>query len=272
MGANDDSSPMVQRRRLRAELRRARQDAGETQEQVAAAMDWSLSKLSRIETGSTDISTSDLKALLYHYKIADPIRIEQLIALVNAKPMSRSAVPAKASIGVFGEHPQRSATQVKQAPVNAALKRQLLSNRHNCLEGHTKTECQCRESERRAVIESASQLPKSRTTTAPISRWDFDERQGIRATRDDDSLRRSIRWHWHLTAQRLVSFVGVSALILAFLDLVKLEGLHAQAAAHLTFACVISGSGGYILRELLTALIGKRRQRNRGIGDDSSSL
>src|SRR5215469_10257330 len=46
------TSPLVQRRRLRTELRRARSDAGLTQEQVARAMDWSLSKIIRIETGA----------------------------------------------------------------------------------------------------------------------------------------------------------------------------------------------------------------------------
>lgn len=59
MGADDDSSPVVQRRRLRAELRKARQEAGQTQEQVAAAMDWSLSKVIRIETGTVSISAND---------------------------------------------------------------------------------------------------------------------------------------------------------------------------------------------------------------------
>ena len=56
MEVSDSPSPTVQRRRLRAELRRARRDAGLTQEQVAAAMDWSLSKLIRIENGTRDIS------------------------------------------------------------------------------------------------------------------------------------------------------------------------------------------------------------------------
>jgi transcriptional regulator with XRE-family HTH domain len=41
--------PTVGRRRLRSALRRAREATGLTQEQVAEAMDWSLSKLIRIE-------------------------------------------------------------------------------------------------------------------------------------------------------------------------------------------------------------------------------
>lgn len=84
MGKSDGPSPVVQRRRLRGELRRIRQETGETQEQVAAAMDWSLSKLIRIENGSVGISTNDLKVLLGHYGIDDGDRIEELIALARA--------------------------------------------------------------------------------------------------------------------------------------------------------------------------------------------
>lgn len=62
----------VQRRRLRIELRMARLDARQTQGDVAEAMDWSLSKVIRIETGAVGTSTNDLKALLRFYKVRDP--------------------------------------------------------------------------------------------------------------------------------------------------------------------------------------------------------
>jgi transcriptional regulator with XRE-family HTH domain len=81
MEASETTSPVVQRRRLRAELRRARLDIGLTQEQVAAAMEWSLSKLIRIENGTVGISLNDLKAILAHYKITDEERVAELIAL-----------------------------------------------------------------------------------------------------------------------------------------------------------------------------------------------
>jgi transcriptional regulator with XRE-family HTH domain len=84
MEVSDSPSPTVQRRRLRAELRRARLEAGLTQEQVATAMDWSLSKLIRIENGTTaGISTNDLKAILIHYKITDGARTAELLALAK---------------------------------------------------------------------------------------------------------------------------------------------------------------------------------------------
>jgi transcriptional regulator with XRE-family HTH domain len=84
MKESDGPSPVVQRRRLRAELRRIRLEAAVTQEQVASAMDWSLSKLIRIENGSVNISTNDLKVLLSHYGIVDGRRVEELVALAKA--------------------------------------------------------------------------------------------------------------------------------------------------------------------------------------------
>ena len=55
-----------------------------TQEQVASAMDWSLSKVIRIEAGSVGISTNDLKALLRLYKISDDEQATELLALARA--------------------------------------------------------------------------------------------------------------------------------------------------------------------------------------------
>ncbi|MEN3361823.1 MAG: hypothetical protein V7637_5805 [Mycobacteriales bacterium] len=76
--------PTIYRRRLRSELRKAREAAGYAQRDVAAAMDWSLSKLLRIETGAVSITTNDLKALLAHYHITDPPRVLTLLDLARA--------------------------------------------------------------------------------------------------------------------------------------------------------------------------------------------
>lgn len=81
--ANGDS-PLVQRRRLRTELKRARQASGRTQEQVAAEMDWSLSKLLRIEAASGGIKANELKGLLSLYGVTDPERVNSLLALARA--------------------------------------------------------------------------------------------------------------------------------------------------------------------------------------------
>jgi transcriptional regulator with XRE-family HTH domain len=84
MDETENLSPAVTRRRLRTELRRARLDAGQTQEQTAHAMDWSLSKLIRIEKGTNNISTNDLKALAQYYKIADEKQVAGWLALARA--------------------------------------------------------------------------------------------------------------------------------------------------------------------------------------------
>lgn len=80
----DGGSALVYRRRLRAELRGARQATGLTQEQVANEMDWSLSKLIRIEAASSGISANDLKALLNLYQVTDPKQVNTLLALARA--------------------------------------------------------------------------------------------------------------------------------------------------------------------------------------------
>ena len=79
----DGGRPLVQRRRLRAELKKARQTSGLTQDQVAGEMDWSMSKIIRIESGSSGISANDLKALLQLYGVKDPGQVDSLVALAR---------------------------------------------------------------------------------------------------------------------------------------------------------------------------------------------
>jgi len=73
----------ARRQRLRTELRNARREAGLTQRQVASAMDWSTSKMLRIEAGAVGISTVDLRALLAHYDVKDKRTTEELVNLVR---------------------------------------------------------------------------------------------------------------------------------------------------------------------------------------------
>ncbi|MEU4686583.1 helix-turn-helix domain-containing protein [Streptomyces xinghaiensis] len=76
-------SAAVQRLRLRTELRRARARAGLTQRQVADTMEWSPSKLIRIEAGEVAITVNDLKALLAEYTITDRRKTEELLQLAR---------------------------------------------------------------------------------------------------------------------------------------------------------------------------------------------
>src|SRR5262249_1016826 len=84
VGMAQPETPITQQRRLRVELKRARERSGMTQREVAAALDWSPSKVIRIETGAVIISTSDLMALLPHYGINDRKRIDQLVEVARA--------------------------------------------------------------------------------------------------------------------------------------------------------------------------------------------
>lgn len=84
MDETENLSPAVTRRRLRTELRRTRLEAELTQEQTARAMDWSLSKLIRIENGTNNISTNDLKALAQYYKVIDEKQVANWLALAKA--------------------------------------------------------------------------------------------------------------------------------------------------------------------------------------------
>lgn len=63
--------PAAARRRLLKELKRLRFQADLTQRDVAVALDWSASKVIRVETGTVALSTTDLRALLGLYNIDD---------------------------------------------------------------------------------------------------------------------------------------------------------------------------------------------------------
>ncbi|MFG1605518.1 helix-turn-helix domain-containing protein [Actinoplanes sp. NPDC049265] len=72
-------SPTVARRRVRLALREAREAANLTQLEVAEEMEWSLSKVIRIENGDVSISPNDLRPLLSYLKIKDRTQISALI-------------------------------------------------------------------------------------------------------------------------------------------------------------------------------------------------
>ncbi|MFC7529501.1 helix-turn-helix domain-containing protein [Actinoplanes sp. GCM10030250] len=65
---------------MRLALREARERADFTQLQVAEAMEWSLSKVIRIENGDVSISPNDLRPLLAHLGIRDRTVIASMLA------------------------------------------------------------------------------------------------------------------------------------------------------------------------------------------------
>ena len=81
-GVPEPTSPTVRRRRLAAELRRLRERAGLTGDEVAEHVGWSASKVSRIETAQTAPRDSDIRKLLALYGIGGR-DAEELLALAR---------------------------------------------------------------------------------------------------------------------------------------------------------------------------------------------
>ncbi|HEY7174844.1 MAG TPA: Scr1 family TA system antitoxin-like transcriptional regulator, partial [Micromonosporaceae bacterium] len=87
-------SPAVARRRVRLALRAFRTSKKLTQSQVAKAMDWSLSKVIRIEKGEVNVSPSDLKVLLEHLEVTDQATVEELLEDVRLSRTERWTISA----------------------------------------------------------------------------------------------------------------------------------------------------------------------------------
>ncbi|MEU4168998.1 helix-turn-helix transcriptional regulator [Streptomyces sp. NPDC026665] len=76
-------NPMFLRQRLRDRLKKAREAAGLTQQQVADTFGWSPSKVIRIENGKIGVSVTDAMALASRYEI-DNDEQQELVELARA--------------------------------------------------------------------------------------------------------------------------------------------------------------------------------------------
>lgn len=79
----EEVSPTVARRRLRLALREARESAQKTQSEVAEQMEWSSSKVIRIENGDVTIAPNDLRPLLSFLGIKDKAVVTELTAIAK---------------------------------------------------------------------------------------------------------------------------------------------------------------------------------------------
>lgn len=79
---SQSASPTVRRRRLAAELRRLRERAGLTGDQVAHRVGWSASKLSRLENAHTAPGAAELRQLLALYDVEGRYA-DELLALAH---------------------------------------------------------------------------------------------------------------------------------------------------------------------------------------------
>lgn len=76
-----DQGPIVQSALLRSDLIRLRKEKGFTQEMVARDLEWSPSKLIRVEGGRSSITKTDLDALLTHYGVTAESQRDRLQTL-----------------------------------------------------------------------------------------------------------------------------------------------------------------------------------------------
>jgi transcriptional regulator with XRE-family HTH domain len=78
-----DEGPALRRRRLGAELKRCREAAGLTQENVSRHFEWHAAKVTRIETARVAVHPRDVRDLLTLYGVHDEAYREALIALAR---------------------------------------------------------------------------------------------------------------------------------------------------------------------------------------------
>lgn len=114
MSTPDTKDPAVARRRLAKEVRTLRQTA--TQRDVAEAMDWSTSKLLRIENAQTGITANDLRALLGHYGVTEPARVDFLVGLAQLSRRPPANAYRDVLVGEFATYLryESSASMIRQ--------------------------------------------------------------------------------------------------------------------------------------------------------------
>jgi transcriptional regulator with XRE-family HTH domain len=81
----EHGSLKIGRRRLAAELRRLRELASLTGDEVAGRLGWSGSKISRIELNRTEVKAGDLTRLLDLYGVHDRAHRDELLTLARAR-------------------------------------------------------------------------------------------------------------------------------------------------------------------------------------------
>jgi transcriptional regulator with XRE-family HTH domain len=94
----DSGGPTIRRRRLAAELRRLRERSGLTGVQAAERLGWSVSKISRFETGHSRVKQEELQLLLGLYQVSDARRSELIIL---ARDSVKTAWVDEAAIASF---------------------------------------------------------------------------------------------------------------------------------------------------------------------------
>jgi transcriptional regulator with XRE-family HTH domain len=89
----EGEDPFVARKYLSDSLRPAREARALTQEEVARRLDWSHSKVVRIENGTVGLSLTDLRALLQLFNVTDVetvVRLEDAARIAKRRPWRKN--------------------------------------------------------------------------------------------------------------------------------------------------------------------------------------
>lgn len=78
-----DEGPTLRRRRLAAELKKCREDAGFTQESVSRHFEWHSAKVTRIENARVPVTPRDVSDLLALYRVANNEYRDALLTLAR---------------------------------------------------------------------------------------------------------------------------------------------------------------------------------------------
>ncbi|NYD38980.1 Scr1 family TA system antitoxin-like transcriptional regulator [Actinomycetospora corticicola] len=93
----DEPTPTTQRRQLGARLRELRRAAGKTAKQVADDLGFSLSKVSRIESGDRAVQSDDISSLIHYFGVggsaADDMRALARLARRRRTPTPQAFAP-----------------------------------------------------------------------------------------------------------------------------------------------------------------------------------
>jgi transcriptional regulator with XRE-family HTH domain len=81
--AGSSMDPGTQRHKIGVKLRKLRKTRNLTQREVADRLEYSLTKIIRIEKGSVGVSVTDMRALLELYEVTEPKAIEEMTKLAR---------------------------------------------------------------------------------------------------------------------------------------------------------------------------------------------
>jgi transcriptional regulator with XRE-family HTH domain len=85
--------PTTRRLRLARELRRLREQAGASREQVMEMLAADAAKVSRIESGKQGVSMAEARVLLGLYKVEDPTEVNRVLELVREARKREELIP-----------------------------------------------------------------------------------------------------------------------------------------------------------------------------------